>query len=346
LNNRSSKTGSANENFARELFELHTLGKGVYLNALYSDWKSVPGALNGAPEGYIDQDVYEAARAFTGWTVEDGSNLGGKQNLPGTGKFIYIEARHDNYQKRVLATEFSPYAGAMSDGRKVLDLCSYHPGTAQHLAEKLVKRFIADEPPIEMIQSTAKVWIAQRKNPSQLKLVFQHLVTQANKLPASQKQKALRPIRLAAKFIRATNIPFTIGEGQIMGVIEGAGVPSYGWPSPDGTPDAMSWVLSSAYIRQRMTLLQGLAENWWGTGEWDPFAGTNSNRTYQELMTRWEKILFGVLRPDLSQAILSGMKIIPNDFARDMKSACKLIGFLACAPSFQTEVVLPPVSLT
>ena len=345
LNNRTSRAGSANENFARELFELHTLGKGAYLNALYADWKSVPGAFNGAPDGYIDQDVYEAARAFTGWTVEDGSNMGGKQNLLGTGKFIYIESRHDNYQKRILATEFSPYAGAMSDGRKVLDLCADHPATAQHLAEKLVKRFISDDPPAEMIQSTAKVWVDQRKHPAQLKLVYQHLLAQASKLGPQQKQKALRAPRLAAKFIRAANIPFTIGEGQIMGVIEGAGVPSYGWPSPDGAPDGMSWVLSSTYIRQRMTLLQGLAENWWGTGEWDPFAGTSNNRTYEELMKRWEKALFGNVRPELSQVILSGLKINPSDSAIDIKRACKLVGMLACAPSFQTEVVLPPPNL-
>jgi uncharacterized protein (DUF1800 family) len=341
LNNRTSRAGAANENFARELFELHTLGKGAYLNALYSDWKKVPGAQNGKPTGYIDQDVYEAARAFTGWTVEDGSNLGGKQNLPGTGQFIYLESRHDNYQKRILATEFSPYAGAMVDGRKVLDLCANHPATAKYLSEKLVRRFISDDPPNDIIQSTTKVWIEQIKNPEQLRVVFDHLVSEAKKLPSNKKQKALRPARLAAKFIRTTNIPFTLGEGQVLGVIEGSGIPPYGWPSPDGAPDGMAWVLSSAYMRQRMTLLQGLAENWWGTGEWDAFAGTSSNRTYQEFMSRWEKALFGSPRPELSQVILSGLKINPNDLAIDNKRACKLVGLLACAPSFQTEVVLP-----
>ncbi|BDW10781.1 hypothetical protein PSHI8_08630 [Polynucleobacter sp. SHI8] len=341
LNNRTSKAGAANENFARELFELHTLGKGAYLNALYSDWKKVPGAQAGKPTGYIDQDVYEAARAFTGWTVEDGSGLGGKQNLPSSGKFIYIESRHDNYQKRILATEFSPYAGAMADGRKVLDLCASHLATAKHLSEKLVRRFISDTPPQELIQSTIKVWINQINHPEQLRLVLNHLMSEAKKIPVTKKQKAMRPTRLAAKFIRVTNIPFTLGEGQVLGNVEGAGVPPYGWPSPDGPPDGMSWILSSAYMRQRMTLIQGLAENWWGTGEWDAFAGTSSDRTYQELMTRWEKALFGGFRPELSQVILSGLKINPADIVKDNKRACKLVGMLACAPSFQTEVVFP-----
>jgi len=341
LNNRSSRAGAANENFARELFELHTLGKGAYLNALYSDWKNVPGAQTGKPTGYIDQDVYEAARAFTGWTVEDGSNLGGKQNLPGSGKFIYVETRHDNYQKRILATEFSPYAGAMVDGRKVLDLCASHPATAKYLSEKLVRRFISDQAPIEIVQSTTRVWLNHLKTPDQLQVVLNHLILEAKRLPDHKKQKALRPIRLAAKFIRTTNIPFTLGEGQVLGNIEGAGTPPYGWPSPDGPPDGMVWVLSSAFMRQRMTLVQGLAENWWGTGEWDAFVGTRENRTYQELMTRWEKALFGIARPELSKVIFTGLKINPSDVIQDNKRACKLIGMLACAPSFQTEVVLP-----
>jgi uncharacterized protein (DUF1800 family) len=343
LNNRTSRAGSANENFARELFELHTLGKAAYLNDLYADWKKVPGASTANPEGYIDQDVYEAARSFTGWTVEDGSNLGGKTNLPATGKFIYVESRHDNYQKRVLATEFSPYAGAMSDGRKVLDLCAQHPATAQHLAMKLVRHFVNDQPPQEMVQRIAKVWEEQKSNPAQLKIVYEQLQKEAKALPAEQKQKPLRAYRLAARLIRATNIPFTLGEGQIIGVVDSAGVPPYGWPSPDGMPNTTPWVLSSAFMRQRMTLIQGLAENWWGTGAMDPFVGTPPNRSYRTFFARWEQALFGKARPELSQAIMTSLKINPADSVLDTKQACKLIGMLACAPSFQTEVILPPV---
>jgi uncharacterized protein (DUF1800 family) len=74
LNNRSSRAGNANENYGRELFELHTLGRDHYYNAVYDKWRKVPGSQSGKPIGYIDQDVYEAARAFTGWTIEDGCN--------------------------------------------------------------------------------------------------------------------------------------------------------------------------------------------------------------------------------------------------------------------------------
>ena len=84
LNNRSSKASPANENYAREFFELHTLGAEHYLNHLYGKWREVPGALDGKAEGYIDQDVYEAARAFTGWTIEDGAGVDNKRKLPET----------------------------------------------------------------------------------------------------------------------------------------------------------------------------------------------------------------------------------------------------------------------
>jgi uncharacterized protein (DUF1800 family) len=140
LSNHSSRAGSANENYGRELFELHTLGAGVYLNDKYDRWRDVPGALTGRPQGYIDQDVYESARAFTGWTIEDGSRLDGQRSLPLTGKFTYVEKWHDGYQKRVLATEFQPFMPPMADGRQVLDLVSAHPGTAQHIARKLCVR--------------------------------------------------------------------------------------------------------------------------------------------------------------------------------------------------------------
>ena len=81
LSNHSSRAGAANENYGRELFELHTLGAGAYFNDTYNRWKDVPGALTGKPVGYIDEDVYESARSFTGWTIEDGSKVDGQTTL-------------------------------------------------------------------------------------------------------------------------------------------------------------------------------------------------------------------------------------------------------------------------
>ena len=342
LNNKSSRAGNANENYARELFELHTLGRNAYLNNLYAQWKSVPGANQGKPQGYIDQDVYEAARAFTGWSIEDGTGIGGGQSLPRTGLFNYVGVWHDNYQKRILATEFEPYGAAMADGKKVLSLCANHPATAQHLSYKLVQRFVADKPPTDLVRSTTQVFLENRSSPIQLQLVFQHIVQASSKLPASQKQKAKRPMRLVASFSKAVNLPFVLGDGGFSGwPLDQAGAPIYSWQTPDGPPDGLMWILSAAYLRQRAQLTQGISENWWKTGEWDPFNILPSKPTYTEFMSRWEKSLFNQARPELSNALLISQNIKPNDIVTDPRRARRLIGLLACSPSFQTEVILP-----
>jgi uncharacterized protein (DUF1800 family) len=341
LNNRSSRAGSANENFARELFELHTFGKNAYFNSIYSDWKKVPGALEGKATGYIDEDVYEAARAFTGWTVNDGSNIGNNKKLPETGDFTYVELRHDNYQKRVLGIELPSYSGSMVDGRKVLDICSFHSATAHHIAEKLVRRFISDTPPQKLIESTAALFLNQKSNANQLKNVFNHLVKEAALIPDSNKQKIMAPIRLASKFISLTNIPFKFNDEGFLRGIEGAGFSPYSWPSPDGIPDSMVEILSPGFVKERISLIQGLAENWWQTGEFDPFSEIGSNASFEVLMSFWEMKLFGKERLDLRNQIFKFGKINPNEKANNPQVVRKMIGLLACTPTFQTEVVLP-----
>ena len=344
LNNKSSRAGSANENYARELFELHTLGRDAYLNNLYAQWREVPGALQGKPKGYIDQDVYEAARAFTGWTIEDGTGIGGGQNLPKTGLFIYLESWHDNYQKRILATEFDPYSGPMKDGKKVLDLCAYHPATARHLMRKLIKRMIHDQPSEKMIQSAQAVFTENRHAPNQLSLLSKHIAKLASSIPKEERQKVKKPMRLAATFINAINLSFDISEGKIMGQLDSAGPALYGWVSPEGPPDGLQWNLSAGYLRQRMTLIQGIAENWWGTGEWDPFKKVAPGSTYIQFLSSWEIPLFGQPRPELSQALLRSQNLTGSERLGDMKMARKMVGYLACAPSFQTEAIDPDLS--
>ena len=342
LNNRSSRAGSPNENFARELFELHTLGRKAYLNTLYSQWRSVPGANQGKPSGYIDQDVYEAARAFTGWSMEDGTHLGGGQHLPKTGQFIYVAAWHDNYQKRVLASEFEAYAAAMADGKKVLNQCANHPATAKHISFKLIQRFVSDKPPTDLVNSTAQVFMDKRSAPDQLQWVYQHIVQASSKIPNAQKQKAKRPMRLVASFAKAVNLPFFLGDGGVATwPLESAGVPIYGWQSPDGPPDGLAWILSASYIRQRTQLTMGVAENWWATNEWNPFAGLPPKPTYEQMMAKWEVALFNQARPELSNALLASQNTKPSEIAQDPRRARRLVGLLACAPSFQMEVMLP-----
>jgi uncharacterized protein (DUF1800 family) len=94
----------------------------------------------GATEGHIDEDVYEAARAFTGWSYEMGQYVTEGVTLPATGNFSYIEHWHDPYQKRVLGIEFESQMGPMQVGCTVLDLVAFNPVTARHVCTRRWKQ--------------------------------------------------------------------------------------------------------------------------------------------------------------------------------------------------------------
>ncbi len=117
-------TGGINENYARELMELHTLG------------------VNG---GYTQKDVQEVARCFTGWTIQ-------KPNEEGL--FLFRPGMHDDGEKMVLGHRI-PAGGGISDAERVLDILASHPSTARFIATKLARRFIADEPPPSLIDRAA-----------------------------------------------------------------------------------------------------------------------------------------------------------------------------------------------
>jgi uncharacterized protein (DUF1800 family) len=266
LSNRSSRAGAANENFARELFELHTLGRGAYLNDRYDRWREVPGALAGHPAGYIDQDVYEAARAFTGWTIEDGSGVDAHRKLPQTGQFVYVESWHDGYQKRVLASEFDAFAPALADGRRVLDLVAAHPATARFVCDKLVRRFVGESAVPGLRGKLEQVWNEHADSHDQIARVMRTLLLskefQDEKIRGT---KVRRPLNLAAAFARAMRLDLTYAE-PLANELAACGQNLYAWPTPTGLPDASAPFLTSQALRHRWSLLLGLAENYWGAG--------------------------------------------------------------------------------
>ena len=334
LNNRTSRSGAPNENYARELFELHTLGRDAYLNGLYNRWRDVPGASTGRPEGYIDQDVYESARAFTGWGVEDGSGLGGPQVLPRTGRYTYVEAWHDNYQKRVLATEFDPYQAPQADGKKVLDLAAFHPATARHLAKKLCMRLVSDNPPDSLIASAAKVWIDNRDRSDQIAQTVAHIVF-SPEFMRSRNQKVKRPLELLASFVRATGSDFNPTEPLIY-EMDGAGQRLFGWGPPTGHPDTSADWLGANAIRRRWSLVAGLSENWWATGVFDPFAQLATRELEAtRFATFWVERLHGSAEPRLIQGLLDAAGLKAGQVLNNAGTARRMVAWVAMSPTFQ-----------
>jgi uncharacterized protein (DUF1800 family) len=340
LDNRSSRAGAANENYGRELFELHTLGAPHYLNALYDDWKAVPGAAKGQPAGYIDEDVYESARAFTGWTIEDGAGLGGGRNLPKTGKFTYVEAWHDGYQKRVLANDFNPFAAPLADGRKVLDLVAYHPGTAQYVCTKLCRRLVSDNPPPSLVQKAAAAWTAHAKRPDQIAQVVRVIATSLE-FTETPPQKIKRPLELVASFVRGLGIDFTPTDG-LLGLMEQSGQRLYAWAPPTGHPDVNEYWIGTNSLRIRWALLYNLALNQAQCGQYDPgphFAGCNRQMAVERMLD----MLAGLGGNTLyGNQLLQALKWPPNaplpEEGKDHQDSLrKLAAFAAMTPAFQVR---------
>jgi uncharacterized protein (DUF1800 family) len=246
LNNRSNRASPANENFARELFELHTMGKGAYLNHLYNRWREVPGATKGKPVGYIDQDVYEAARAFTGWTLAD-AGWGVDGAKPNTGEFMYLAGMHDPYQKRVLGVEIDANGPPMADGLKVLDLVAGHPATAKHVCRKLVRRLVSDDPPESLVEKAAKVFRENATAADQIAKVVRAIAS-SSEFAQTFGKKTKKPFEFIVSLARATNgeLHADPGLNWISGVM---GQRMFGWPTPDGAPDVGSaWLSANGMI--------------------------------------------------------------------------------------------------
>lgn len=291
LNNATSKASPANENYARELFELHTLGAGNYLNDRYQHWRDVPGALEGKPIGYIDEDVYEAARAFTGWTIADGTETEG-DTFPNTGEFYYYDGRHDNYQKRVLGNEFDPNQPPLVDGRKVLDLVAFHPGTAQHICTKLCRRFVADNPPETLVQRAVSTWIAAQQAPDQIKQTVRTILL-SPEFAQTWGQKVKRPFEQVVSFLRATNADVTPNAGLWYLMAE-RGYQLFEWPAPNGHPDVAGYWLSSNVMLGRWNLLLALQSDWLEAAAFDlPGQMPPEITTSRQIVTFWVDRLLG-----------------------------------------------------
>jgi len=161
--------GGINENYGREIMELHTLG--------------VDG-------GYTQQDVQEVARCFTGWTID-------RQ----TGEFIFRPKLHDNGSKVVLGHEI-PAGGGMQDGETVLDILCSSPATAHHIALEMCQRFVSDDPPPDLVNRIAGVF---QQTGGNLRQVTEAILTSPEFLsPANYNNKIKSPLEFAVSAVRAS----------------------------------------------------------------------------------------------------------------------------------------------
>lgn len=216
-----------NENYARELMELHTLG--------------VDG-------GYTQKDVQEVARCFTGWTIED-PNRGAK--------FRFNERAHDNGEKTVLGVRI-PAGGGIEDGLKVIDILTAHPSTAKFISRKLAQRFVADEPPQPLIDRMAATFL---KSNGDIKAVLRTMIASPEFFSAgAYKAKMKSPLEMVAGALRSTSatIDNTLPAAQ---AIANMGQPLYRKQEPTGYSNNGEEWLNSAGLLARINFAVALSEN-------------------------------------------------------------------------------------
>jgi len=206
-NKKAGPDGIPNENYARELLELHTLG--------------VHG-------GYTQQDVLEVARCLTGWRLRTKWRRG----------TVYFDpALHDNGEKRVLG-RIIPAGGGESDLDRVTEIVCRHPSTARHIAAKLARRFVSEEPPASLIDRVASVFTS---TDGDIKALIRIILT-SDEFKAARGLKFKRPFHYIVSCLRALGAD-THAHQPLVEYLLRMGQGPFQYPTPDGYPDrAAPWL--------------------------------------------------------------------------------------------------------
>lgn len=268
LNNSSNRKNGPNENYARELMELHTLGAINYYG--FQNPASIPRDPidSSFPAGYTDIDVYEVARAFTGWSIRNAHWQFPAEN---DGTFVYRPTWHDTNAKTVLGVNLPANQADMKDGRDVLDRLARHPGTARFVCTKLIRRFVSDNPPASLVASAAQVFRQNWQAPNQIELVLRHILNSTAMFNAWG-LKARRPFEALVAGMRAGGSDWSLRMGNdndksshFMWLAGMTGHMPFNWAPPNGYPDvAGAWSGSSAFA-MTWKMLNWLAETADGT---------------------------------------------------------------------------------
>ena len=216
-----------NENYAREIMELHTLG------------------VNG---GYTQQDVHEIARCFTGWTL---------RRPRGDAEFYFEPRLHDHGAKTVLGTRI-PAGGGMDDGIKVIDLLARHPATEKFIATKLVRRFVADDPPSSLVNRAVEAF---HRSDGDIRSVLQTIL-EAPEFFASDvyQAKVKKPLEFIASALRITEAETKVTP-QLLRYLGRMGEPLFLAQPPTGYPDIGSSWISPDMLLTRMNFAADLVGN-------------------------------------------------------------------------------------
>jgi uncharacterized protein (DUF1800 family) len=275
-----------NENYARELLELHTLG--------------VDG-------GYTQQDVIEVARALTGWSVNQARGDVG---------FTFRAPAHDAGAKVVLGHRLKPGRG-IEDGEEVLDIVSRHPSTAMFISRKLVVRFVSDDPPEDLVERAAATFT--RTN-GDIREVVRTIVTSNEFFSrAAYRAKVKSPFEVTVSALRALGAqadttPFTAG------LVNRLGQQLYGHQAPNGWPETGAAWINTGAILNRINLGIVVASGRVPGArlrDWTPFADLVNAPRATQVDAVIDALLAGRASPETRQILASGNNPLMERAAAD-----------------------------
>jgi len=301
-----------NENYARELMELHTLG--------------VDG-------GYTQKDVQEVARCFTGWTIFQPRGgaaavnaMTGEGARRNAGTFFFNARMHDDGEKTVLGHKI-PAGGGFKDGLTVLDILSRHPSTARFIATKLVRHFVSDDPPQALVESVAATFTKTDGDIREtLKTIF---LSKEFNSDEAYRVKVKRPFELVISAIRTLSADTNGGPGTHQWIAR-MGEPLYGFQTPNGYSDAAeSWVNTGGLL-ERMNFGLALAGNRVQGTRVDLAKLANGQSSQSKVMDEALKvILAGEISPSTRETLLK--QLDKSD------PVTKVVGLILGTPEFQRQ---------
>ena len=259
LGNAYNHKDAPNENFARELLELHTISAENYFG--HTPAIDVPTDAQGRKIGYVEEDVVEMARALTGWSYNGASYDDYQNGNIATGLFQYRDDWHDKNTKTIMGNSFS-FTGAspLKDMQDVLDMLAEHPATAGFLAKKLCTRFISDNPGQFIIDAVKDTLHQNWQSPDQIKLAMETLL-KSNEFLSTWGEKIKRPFERAASAMRQLGYSYDFDPTNNYSdshfySFSNSGQNLFFWTSPDGYPDIKSAWLGASSIMSTWRFIQ------------------------------------------------------------------------------------------
>ncbi len=301
LDNWQSRKNGLNENYGRELMELHTLG--------------VDG-------GYTQADVIAVARAFTGWSIQ--------QPREGYG-FTFNANTHDVNVKTVLG-HVLPAGRGVEDGEDVLDILARHPSTARYIATKLVRHFVSDSAPPALVDRAAETFT---RTDGDIRQVLAVIVSSQEFYSRSvMRAKVKTPFELVASTYRAMGArPDTLGRS--LGLINQLGQPLFGHLTPDGWPDAADAWMNTGSILARINFGANVAAGRVpGIAAMKPVAGSTPDEQRAAVSAA---VFQGEMSPDTYRVLIAGFNPLAERAGAPTRvpTFAELVGLALGAPEFQ-----------